>query len=623
MLFVSICNFLDVLLFDSFGTVIVFVNIIHIFAFILIKIIMNAIRLTITLGVLLCLFACHRTPHYPSTLLQAGQLMDIAPDSVLTLLASFKDSIRAESEATQMYYQLLIVKANDKCYISHISDSLIKVVVNYYEEHGTVEQLMEAYYYQGSVYRDMGDAPQALEFYQKAVDTSEDKKEYKMLARIYNQMGMLYMYQKMYDEALPVLKKAYTLFTLAKDSVAPPYTLRDIGRAFTAQHNVDSTLFYYEAGYQAAKRVNDTEGMSTIQSELAGIYTEIGLYRQARVALLQSERELRGNGNLAPHYSDWGDLYKKAGKPDSAMFYYHKALEIGNIYVKRRACWELYQLKRAGLCNDEALQYIDQYLFYRDSIQQITDIEAVKKVEMLYNYRHVEKENSRLMLANEKNKTFFYQLAVVVILLLLISAGVIYYERRKKQQLIEQGRRLRFFEELRHKESLEQIEQNNKQIISLKEQLVLVREQNDLAKEELLIIRKNSLEEKNSSIASSCLEREALISLFHHSAIYLLIVENCKNPNFRMKEIHWIELRKEINIAYNDFTNRLYALYPKLSEVEFHVCYLIKVSISASDIAALVCLKNNSVSSIRKRLYQKIHGVSGAPNMLDTFIADF
>lgn len=593
----------------------------YIFAFVLIQITMNAIRLAITLGVLLCLFACHRTPHYPSTLLRAEQLMDVAPDSALTLLVGFKDSVRIENEATQMYYQLLTIKANDKCYIPHTSDSLIKVVVNYYENHGTTEQLMEAYYYQGSVYRDMRDAPRALRFYQKAIDTSENKKEYKMLARIYNQMGMLYMYQKMYDEALPILKKAYTLFSLANYSVALPYTLRDVGRAFTAQHNVDSTLFYYEAGYQLAKRLNDTEGMNAIYGELAGIYIQLGRYEQARTALIQSGKELRGN--VAPRYCTWGDWYRKTGQPDSAMLYYRKALEIGNVYVKKGMYWELYQLERANLNDKEALQYMDQYLIFQDSIQKITDTEAVKKVEMLYNYRHVENENNRLLLANEKNKTFLYQLAIIAILFLLISAGVIYYERRKKQQLVEQGRRLHFFEELRHKESLEQIDQNNKQITSLKEQLIIVREQNDLVKEELLTIRKNSLEEKNSSIAASCLEREVLVSLFHHSSIYLLIVENCKNSDFRMKEVHWIELRKEIDATYNDFTNRLYALYPKLSEVELHVCYLIKVSISASDIAALVCLKNNSVSSIRKRLYQKVHGIPGTPNMLDAFIVDF
>lgn len=584
---------------------------------------MNAIRLTITFGVLLCLFACHRTPHYPATLLRAEQLMDIAPDSVLTLLVGFKDSVRVENEATQMYYQLLTVKASDKCYIPHTSDSLIKVVVNYYEKHGTSAQLMEAYYYQGSVYRDMGDAPRALDYYQKAVDTSVEEKEYKMLEHIYAQMGTLYMYQKLYDEAIPILKKSYYCCLKGGDSTSLPLALRDLGRAFTGQHNVDSTLYYYEMGYQAAKRINDTKLMSIVQSELADIYIQLGQYEQARMALLHSSKALKGKGSLAPHFMVWGDLYKKTEQLDSAVYYYQKALEIGNTYVRRGTYWKLYDIERMKSHDKEALYYINQYLIYQDSVQKITDTEAVKKVEALYNYHHVESENNRLALANEESKTSFYHLVIGVTLFLLTLGVPFFYERKKRQLQLEQERRLRFFEEMRHKESLGQIERNKMQIVSLHEQLVIVRAQNDLAKEELLTIKKNSLEEKNSSIAASYLEREALISLFHHSAIYLLIVENCKNPDFRMKETHWIELRKEIDATYNDFTNRLYTLYPRLSETELRVCYLIKVAISASDIATLICLKNNSVSSIRKRLYQKIHSVPGTTVMLDAFILDF
>lgn len=584
---------------------------------------MPYIRSLLTTVTMLCLLACSRTSSLPWTMLRAECVMNSAPDSAMVLLAGFKDSVLTESETTRMYYQLLTVKASDKCYVPHTSDSLMKAVVSYYERHGTPRQLMEAYYYLGSVYRDMRDAPQALEYYQKAMDMSKNGKEYDVLGQIYSQIGMLYMYQKAYNEAFPVLKQAYSFCLLTNDSLSLPYALRDIGRAFTAQHNADSTLYYYEASYQAAKRINNSECMSVIQGELASIYIQLKRYEQARTALIQSSVALRGNGSMALHYASWGDLYKEMGQLDSAFYYYHKALGIGNVYVKKSACLDLYQIKRASTRDKGVFQYMDQYLIYQDSVQRITDTESIKKVEMIYNYQHIENENNRLILTNEKSKVALYQLVFAIIMLLFISIVVIYRQRRAKQQLIEQERRLHFFEEARYKESMGQIEYNKEQIVSLERQLVIVREQNDLAKEELLTIRKNSLEEKNSSIASSCLEREALITLFHHSAIYLLIVGSCKDPNFKMKEPHWIELQKEIDTTYNDFTNRLYALYPKLSVVELHVCYLIKVSISPSDIAALVCLKNNSISSIRKRLYEKIHGVPGTSSLMDSFLIDF
>lgn len=46
------------------------------------------------------------------------------------------------------------------------------------------------------------DAPRALSYYQKVVDASEGTKNYRGLGRIYKQMGNLYAYQLIYDEAL-------------------------------------------------------------------------------------------------------------------------------------------------------------------------------------------------------------------------------------------------------------------------------------------------------------------------------------------------------------------------------------------------------------------------------------
>lgn len=48
------------------------------------------------------------------------------------------------------------------------------------------------------------DAPRALSYYQKVVDASEGTKNYRGLGRIYNQMGNLYAYLLIYDEALSI-----------------------------------------------------------------------------------------------------------------------------------------------------------------------------------------------------------------------------------------------------------------------------------------------------------------------------------------------------------------------------------------------------------------------------------
>ena len=100
-------------------------------------------------------------PTTPPVLLCADSLASANPDSAQTLLASLAEGMKQEPQAVQMYYRLLCIKAKDKAYITHTSDSAILPVVKYYERKGDKKHLPEAYYYAGRVYRDLEDAPQA------------------------------------------------------------------------------------------------------------------------------------------------------------------------------------------------------------------------------------------------------------------------------------------------------------------------------------------------------------------------------------------------------------------------------------------------------------------------------
>lgn len=112
--------------------------------------------------------SCDSKP-YPQVLQLADSLANTCPDSAIVLLEQFKNSASQESKETQMYYQLLTIKARDKAYITHTSDSLILEVLHYYEKREDKKHLPEAYYYAGRIYRNLGDAPQALEYFFKAI----------------------------------------------------------------------------------------------------------------------------------------------------------------------------------------------------------------------------------------------------------------------------------------------------------------------------------------------------------------------------------------------------------------------------------------------------------------------
>ena len=184
--------------------------------------------------VLLGLCACGHGS-YPSVLLRADSLASVAPDSARTLLARWTDSASHAPERVRMYHRLLTIKAADKAYVRHTSDSLIKKVVAYYEDGGDKSLLPEAYYYAGRVYRDLGDAPQALDYFERAADALPPRGQEVLAGKIYSQAGTLFLYQRMYEEALEMFRRAYACDVEAGDVRGQIFSLRDIANAYLSK----------------------------------------------------------------------------------------------------------------------------------------------------------------------------------------------------------------------------------------------------------------------------------------------------------------------------------------------------------------------------------------------------
>ena len=65
-------------------------------------------------------------------------------------------------------YALLLSQALDKNYIDLQSDSIIAPAVRYYENHGTPDERMKAFYYRGRISMNANDYDNATEYFIKA-----------------------------------------------------------------------------------------------------------------------------------------------------------------------------------------------------------------------------------------------------------------------------------------------------------------------------------------------------------------------------------------------------------------------------------------------------------------------
>lgn len=110
--------------------------------------------------------------------------------------------------------------------------------------------------------------------------------------------------------------------------------------------------------------------------------------------------------------------------------------------------------------------------------------------------------------------------------------------------------------------------------------------------------------------------------LLRKSAIYARFHSISQESDPAITDDEWTELQKTIDETYENFTGKLYALCQKLSPMELHLCYLMKISISVTNMAYIVGRSKSTVSTARSRLYEKLKGEKGTPEMLDKLISD-
>ena len=129
---------------------------------------MNKVRLLrhILTPVLLVILVsgCSGGQHYCALLEQADSLMTGQPDSAYALLCAIDSAdLHSQRKSVRMRYELLRAEAQNKLYIPFRTDSVLREVANYYDRHGSSNDRLRSRYALGCAYRDLHEAPRAIE----------------------------------------------------------------------------------------------------------------------------------------------------------------------------------------------------------------------------------------------------------------------------------------------------------------------------------------------------------------------------------------------------------------------------------------------------------------------------
>ena len=574
---------------------------------------MNKFLQNITSLVAIVLFlimgACNNHPQAP-ILLEVEKIIEEQPDSALSILNKV-ENINQLSEKDHATYCLLLTQAQDLNYITHTSDSLIKIAATYFEKSNDKHKASLSYYYMGRVNTDLHDALKAQEFYLKALEIGEKTKDYHLLAKICNNLGTLYNYQDIYDLALPMQKKAlyYINMEQKQDTVNMSYILRNTARTFTLMNLEDSAVIYHKQALKYSRPYN----ISSILVDLGNIYIYKNEYVEAKKYIDLAQNSTTILKTLYPIYLSKRKLLSAMGQLDSAKYYLTQCSQSSNIYTQAGSLYHLAQvaLKENDLNN--YVKYTETYSTLRDSITKHSHFENIRIAQSMFNYQRIAKEKDQFEKKAAQRMIFIYQVIIIFFLTIAIFIFIFKREKIKKKRLTE-------LKEEQYKRSQQYIENNNKQIFQLTETLHSKQEEMSEVERQLYEARKLMLEMENRQI----FEKQGTILLlekdFHNSSIYIRIH---REDDIQLSPSEWEELHQLIDATYPDFTNRLIRLYPQISIEEIHICYLVKMQLSIKKLAFIMHITSSGVSQCRRRLYKKFTGEPQNTEKFDRFIADF
>ena len=256
-----------------------------------------------------------------------------------------------------------------------------------------------------------------------------------------------------------------------------------------------------------------------ILSEYGGYLYSISQSIEAKRILksLEHNRYIRNKSHI---YFILGYVYNDTQQWDSAYYYNRKVLATGSIDKKYNSYINLAKLEEKKYNKNEALQYLKKAILLNDSIQKIVQTEAIAKINSLYNYQHLERENSLLKLSKEKQKSSIY--IILLCLIIIISTGISYilYYKKEKLQVILQERKAKQIAEENYAKSQEAIQENQRKIAELDSSLDKANLEKNRLLQELFLIQKKKIELRNQDIILSMEEQELYMMTFKQSDYY-------------------------------------------------------------------------------------------------------
>ncbi len=362
------------------------------------------------------------------------------PEKALVMLDSLEIEVRSAGDYAKHKYDLLRVRLNDKADHIPSSDIMIKELMAYFEEKGSIPDKQEVYYYAGSTYRDLQDTPRALEFFFKSLDFALNHEECDpiMLRNTYSNLNWLFFRVQDYPNAVKFSIKELEMCRQTRTDIVLPFI--HLGASYRAIDSIPQAMAMFDSAFAHIIQSGDLPQYQEYLACLLYNYSDMEEAEKAKecIPLIKSNPLVEFDELACMAFALY---YKTLGRSDSAIIYFKKVLDDATDYANTYdAASSLFRLYNRADDDTNALKYAKVFIHISDSLNFGKRQELAATVNNQYQYHLDQKKEQQLKDEKERYKQSF--VIVCLLALLLVCIGYILFVRRKNrhtQQLTEQA----------------------------------------------------------------------------------------------------------------------------------------------------------------------------------------
>ena len=493
-----------------------------------------------------------------------------------------------------MHAALMELQAQNQADTVFRSDSAARALVEYYDYpwHRANDQML-AYYLLGRAYADMGEAPQAIEAYQTAVeraDTTDEDCDFRILRNVYGQMAEVFEAQDLPEDELEAQKKFNHYSWMIGDtleaiighgSLMKPYLLlSDTANIIRIVHETEEQLIHYNR--------HDLAALASVG--VIHIYIERGDIDQVK-SRIHNIKEFSGifndDGSLKEgsemFYYTLALYYEGINQLDSAEYYYRRVLAAEELEAGYKGLLSVYS--KRGI-PDSIAMFAPLYADANDAYHDTLRTAEVHKTASLYNYnRHL--RQAQVSEQKAQGRLVALYITIIVILALVVTGYYLYAKNLEKERKREHA--LNTIQQNYIKVSqdyhslLAENEEKHSYTAELEQQLNELREEK--AQLELLA---NSLRTKNK-----------VGSYYAHELVQKIIDCAVQRKNVPSGK-DFMLLRELFCDTFPHFKDYVAETHP-LSDYEWYVCILVDMGMGNSDMAFLMGQGAQRMNNIQRQ----------------------